>query len=651
MTSNKTEQFRILPYLDSHHKHKKETYAFIRVVNRNDRNKTTDIPIYLPDGIRLKVKYQAFEAGKILDGYYSEQETITINDRIEEIYIAVKKYVSKNPLFTRVLVEEAVYGKDFLDSHKKSRKREIHIGKYEREYSDFYKEQRKKFPKRKERITYSSVDDEGFEQKEIKEVVIDPLDIHADNFPENFPKELYKELANEYKVLFGKTQKDKSLLDRFVKFHASLLFYGESKTIDVVKVDHSILKEYEKEYGLTWHFDVDNETTFLSSETEKKILTFKEAKDLEKLAEKIKELSPLERYQNGHYNKENIFEVVGQILFLNKSKHKPYSKNWKMGVMKLFDYRSRVKPLENVKDLSVEWIDEFISYIKEHGYSKAHPKHFNPFDYDPEVFAKSETGLYNDLSLQKLIKNVKEVFRHLISENRLPVINIDKIKYEDYNLTNVKQDTEEHFYLTKPELDKLFHFNSFKDVLANKRLIYSKEMLAKARDLFILQFWFGGLRPREELLLDDGITILDDGYGGKKVHYFISKDSNTTNENPICTYSALILEKYNYDFESIKIDYTNYSKILKEIGKQVFNRKIIKYVQFNGKLEKQETNVNKEFTSYFARRTFEQILNFAGVNQADTAAFTGRKLNLGSIKNYRSLTYEQKRGIMEKIKP
>lgn len=135
------------------------------------------------------------------------------------------------------------------------------------------------------------------------------------------------------------------------------------------------------------------------------------------------------------------------------------------------------------------------------------------------------------------------------------------------------------------------------------------------------------------------------------MNYIISKDANVTNENPTCTYSDLILKKYKYDFEKVKIPYSKYTKILKEIGKQVFNRKIIKYSQEDGKIRKISTNVNIEFTSYFARRSFEQILASVNINQADTASFTGRKLNLGSIKNYRHFTYEQKRKVMEKIKP
>ena len=40
--------------------------------------------------------------------------------------------------------------------------------------------------------------------------------------------------------------------------------------------------------------------------------------------------------------------------------------------------------------------------------------------------------------------------------------NIDKIKYSDYGLTKGMLETEKEFYLTKPEVDKIFYFEKFK---------------------------------------------------------------------------------------------------------------------------------------------------------------------------------------------
>lgn len=56
-----------------------------------------------------------------------------------------------------------------------------------------------------------------------------------------------------------------------------------------------------------------------------------------------------------------------------------------------------------------------------------------------------------------------------------------------------------------------------------------------------------------------------------------------------------ILKKYDYKFEDVLIDYTQYCEILKLIGKQVFIRKIPYIVQNDGKKEKVLLNISDEF--------------------------------------------------------
>lgn len=373
----------------------------------------------------------------------------------------------------------------------------------------------------------------------------------------------------------------------------------------------------------------------VQADNDKKISKANKARLLE-----IAQMDAKSRYLQGHYDKNNIFDVLGQVLVLNKSKTKPYSKNWKAVILKLYQYRERNKPNESIKSLTHEWVINFIQYVKDNGYHRTHVLNFNPLNYDASHLTKGEVYYYNDLTIQKLIKCSKEIFRFFGEENLLPEIKVNKIRYDDFNVGKVFQETEKEFYLSKSEIDKLFYYD-FKD-----------EKLTQARDLFICQFYFGGLRPDKELLGKNSINILPDGKGGKKVSYIISKDTGEVNENPIVSYSDLTMKKYDYDFEKLRngITYTQYSALLKKIA-FIFDREIIKYEQNDGKLKMNKTNVNKEFTSYFARRSFEQILNQYGVNHADTTAFTGRKLNLGSIKNYRSFTYEQKKAVMKKIKP
>jgi integrase len=401
---------------------------------------------------------------------------------------------------------------------------------------------------------------------------------------------------------------------------------------------------------------IQDDEDFFHIVASEKLTKDQREKKLKHLAE-VELMSPLERYQKGEFNKGNIFDVAGQVLFLNKNEKakKPFSNNWKMAVMKLFEYRSRFQPLENVKDLSTQWVIDLITTIKEKGYSKAHPKKFNPFSYKADPFKNSGIAYYNDLSLEKFIKNLKEVFRWLGDEGKLPKIDIDKIKYEDFNLARVTQHTKKDYYLTKEEFDSLLSFK-FKDCLyikktgkSIKNISYTKEQLGQARDLFILQTYLGGLRPNE--MYDDNVSILSDGKGAKKVHYYISKDGKVENENPICSYSDIILKKYDYKFDKILIEYSTYCQMLKVIASQIFDRVIIKTEERDGQKKKLKLNIADEFESYFARKTFQMLLKEeANISSYDLKEFVGHKIS-DVQGHYITYTLKRKREIMESIKP
>ena len=372
----------------------------------------------------------------------------------------------------------------------------------------------------------------------------------------------------------------------------------------------------------------------------------------------LKKINPKERYEEGLYDKTNIFEVAGQILFLQKSKNIYYTDNWKMAVMKMFDYRSRFKPKENVIDFNKDWLDTFITTIKEQGYSCGHAHKFNPFNYDPDIFTKTGTKKYVDTSLEKFIKNCKEVFGYLMKKQILPFFDIDEILYTDYGLLNTgkkkgkDEGKKKDFLLYKEEIDKLLYYNDFKDDIFTtsdgKKINYKKQELEKGRDLFILQFFFGGLRANE---LYRDIQILNDEKGLKKVHYYVSKDGEGTNENPICSYSDIVLKKYNYDVKSVLIEYSKYCQILKLIGRQVFDRVIIYNEQIDGIKSKIRVNIKDELESHFARRTFKQFLKERKKSQEERNEFTGNRNNSVDSLHYTTYTIAMKREVMDTIKP
>jgi hypothetical protein len=517
-TSNK--EFNFYPRFDRP-KDSNKGYIDIRISDKRTKG-SRDIAVYLESGERLIVDQTQFKDQKVVQYRFPDQLQ-EVNDRMEDVLIKVKKFINVHPTATKGVVEEHIYGKPFLIAHKKKRTFKDTLAVYEVKPSELAERIKSKFPVQEIPYIISNVDEDGFETNLTQINTIDPLSF--DNFPNEFDPAIYKKFKNDLLVESPfLSDLDTKMFNEFLKYFIK----DKLKTVsikEVITIDSKLKKEMDNNKITDWD-SYEVEAIEARIRVDRKRIEGQQADE----QKRRKLLPPLERYKNGEYDKSNIFEVLGQILFLNKSRTKKYSGNWKMAVMKMFDYRSRFEPKDHVKDLSDKWVDDFITTIMTNGFSKAHPKHFNPFNYDSNIFVKSEIGFYNDLSLEKFIKNTKEIFRHFSTEELLPMVNVDKIKYENYHLSNVYQETEKDFYLTKPELDKLF-FHKFKD-----------SELSRIRHLFLLQFWFGGLRPKEELLNEGAVSVLPDGDGGKKVVYIISKDTGLTNENPITTYSDLILK-------------------------------------------------------------------------------------------------------------
>ncbi len=651
--TQRSKLFTIYPYLGvKTGSTSKLHYLNIKITNTKD--KPIDIGIYFKDErIKVEKRYWNVDEHSITGGF-PKDKIDNFNSHIALLCINIKAYIDQNP--TEVNREGIEQHIGLQEKNKNQRVKHITLPVYEsfiekefesifnpmkRQIHDFFTN--KGLPmlnteKLKNSITESFlmaiISDDRIDKYFGKDSIdFEGIEFVREYYPQISDLLLFKKIA-DIKRKYPRVENE---ANEFLKDQRNYYSKGKNTLTNTIVKEYISLSKKEVDNFKKTGGNVKDDTQLIGY---KHILDYSDKFNLQKK----KERSPLEIYESNDYDNKNIFNVVGQILFLKKTKFKGFSKNWKSLVKRLFDYRSRAQPKELVKDFNYQWVDDFISFMKENGYSTSHGKNFNPFSYDANQF-KGELAKYNDVGLQKFVKNTKEVFSWLMIQEHLPTtFNIKKIDYANYNLENVKQDTKVEFYLTKPEIDKLF-FYDFKDLKE-----YSKKQLSQARDLFICQFYFGGLRSDKELLQYE-INILDDGYGGKKVSYLISKATGETNENPICSYSELILKKYNFDFEKMKMDYDSYSKILKFIGKKLFDRKIIKYEQFDGKIKKTVTNVNVEFTSYFARRSFEQVLNIAGVNEVDATAYTGREIGRGSSKHYRNVTYQQKREVMEKITP
>lgn len=620
-----TEHFNVYPYLDSHHKTKAETYVFIRIAGRKNVSKTIDIPIYYSSGVRLKINPNAFKKGAILKGYYNEKQTNDINDLISEVWRKVKSIVTKDPLITKQLIETQLYGNEFLSKYKKSRAKELHIPVFETEKTTKYFELRKKYPKRKEQIEYSYLDDQEFEVKGVKEIIIDPLDLSDKNYPHNFPPDLYNQYASEYK---GK--QDPFYINEYVLFRASMDLYN-SKTKEVITVDNDTIKDFKTENKIKGDLrmfavkfkPVDGESVVDSGHKDK-LIQFKKQKALDKL-------SPSERYDQNHFDKNNLLHVFGTAIIHYSTKD--FHKNLKAAALKIFDYYHRSENVTiDATQFNVHWVKEFILFVKENGITKASSKGFNPFDDNSDKFKGKEIIFYNDISLEKHIKSTKELIRGLIKKGLLPSIDVDSISYSEFNLKKVTQNTRKHFSLYNSEFDQLFNADLTGDE-------------SKARDLFILQTWLGGLRLSE--FNGDNIKILKDDKNQYYVNYFTSDKNKIEVSNPVEGYSFDILKKYDFDFPERLTD-EDYRLNLSSIAKKLFNRNITHTEEVDGKVIRNVINIRDEFSTLWARKTFIQILLENNIPKEKIKTFTGHNSDI--LDHYSYTDVNAKRMILKKIK-
>lgn len=98
---------------------------------------------------------------------------------------------------------------------------------------------------------------------------------------------------------------------------------------------------------------------------------------------KIEALSPKERYQQGHYRKDNIFEALGMLFYTTA-----IPSTYKKILLLLLQYREHKKSSEKLSDLNAEWLLSFFKFTNGLGHldNKLRIVKLNVFKYDKSVF-------------------------------------------------------------------------------------------------------------------------------------------------------------------------------------------------------------------------------------------------------------------------
>ena len=348
----------------------------------------------------------------------------------------------------------------------------------------------------------------------------------------------------------------------------------------------------------------------------------------DKNQKEIEKLDFNERYQKGYYNKNNIFECFGFCWSNDKKNNEPLIANSYRGLLlRLHDYRFNADPPEYINSFDDEWIDKFLKFLVQEGYSTFQPRYYHPFNFDQYriKFIEADRKPYRYAGFEKLVKHLKRYIFFLQKYKIIPYSrHPDLIEAKDYIGRKIQTTpyTRREHALTTDEFNLLATTD------------FADEKLNLARDMFIIAVLGGGFRGEElfnhELKLEKrGVKYL--------LHIFHSKTSSA-NINP--TFGALndVIKRHNGKLPEF-MPREEFRKTLKDIAKELdFNRIIISPNTYLNAKGKQEKFVLKDiFSIYFARKTMVTMLSSYGVPDEKIIEFTSHA-KTDTLLHYKSKT-------------
>ncbi len=268
------------------------------------------------------------------------------------------------------------------------------------------------------------------------------------------------------------------------------------------------------------------------------------------------------RYKNGHFDRNNIFDVFGYLWSENPLNGDPHvAKSYRSLVLQLNDYKLNALPSESLKDFNSEWIDGFFTYLREKGYPNVRLKGYDPFNikkyYDRLLDADRE--IYKVQAFKKVVKHFKR-YLSLLKEHDLIHYpkEVNMISAEKYLSRDVKRDnfTRREFSLSPDEYN-LMALNDFKD-----------ERLNLARDMFIIMVQGGGFRTNEIFqyvkVNNNEITVYR-----PKIKEVVT--------NPIWGHLADVIERHYGDIPKDLLPVEDFRSAIKEIARHLgFDRIIVR---------------------------------------------------------------------------
>lgn len=345
----------------------------------------------------------------------------------------------------------------------------------------------------------------------------------------------------------------------------------------------------------------------------------------EKNLKKIEKMDYNERYEKGLYNKNNIFECFGFCWSKHPKKNEALiADSYKSLLLRLHDYRFNENPPENASDFNDNWIDDFLKFLVEQGYSSYRPQNYNPFNFNnfKIKLINADRKPYRFSGFEKLVKHLKR-YIFLMQKYKIVSYNRDSkfISAKDYIGRNVQTNryTRREHSLTNDEF-KLLCSTDFKD-----------DILNRGRDMFILSTLGGGFRGEE--LFNHELTL--EKRDNQYILQIFNSKTSTSNVNPVFGELIKVIER-NYGKLPEFLPKDEFRNSLKIIADKLnFNRVIVSPNTFLNSDDKQTREVLKDiFSIYFARKTFITYLDSQGMPDDDIIEFSSHS-KIDTLKHYK----------------
>lgn len=686
---------RVTPQLDSHDVLKSNLrYVNIRIGwnekhGKKELVKAIDISVYLASGERLKISKDNWKNGRVFKGE-DINKVNSDNNRIDSLVVKVVEYIEKGGVINKRIVEQTIYGHQFLQQHKKKRTASELIPIIEIQPTQYLKELWKTYPNQKFILSEksSSIDNEGFEvvSKTEKEIIRDQLSL--DDFPNNLPREVYSKLLSEF-------EKENGKIDNPEIFKSSLKYFAREKFYNAVVIDTQIIDKTVLNSVNPKDFVDERTGDFDQEEYEIQLLNRKGQFDLDKKKSLIQSLTPENRfaegfkYGNGNYLIDSDYFDQNDIIHLlalcrfgvryndargDYEKISDYDNIWKS----ILDYWVNGEPSTKVKDFDIRWVNDFLKFMVKNGHIKMNYKlSSNPFTLNKSEYQNKERKEFAVGSFSNLCKWIKDYISQLYQLKLISHNFSESILSKNYHDFHAASEYEAKHYILPKEFLSVYNAKSViikltpdeflnklnipsetdfkKRIEVGKETLYNyglsksimndfekvKEILLRTSHLFACQTLLGAMRISD--FKDEGKTRFKENQSNLYIQ-FTQKKTKTRVQNPILKPVLEICEKYYDGNLPTRFMDGHYNKYLKLLFRMLdLNRLFIDpQPSLHGGYQDIKSPLHEIITNRFARSTFVALMTAHGVPDKEIMKWTGHKSYPIFLTHYQPILEDQR---------